>query len=1013
MSFLQKFRESQNNIAQGIFHGLGHDASSYCQIETVLDDTTFVLSDGGLMSMLEVHGMRAMAGEEEAFKVVENFQKQISTAFRNAIQSVSVIFERDDASTMDDIRQMYLPTFATAKRLRLEIEDVLEGDMGRIAEFATSERCFIVVTTYPQTLAKADYKEAVKEQRKMMNDTKLPIMSQAQNPLKPITQIINAHKSLVESLLPGTGESLLNISSLDVDQAALRIRFCIDREFTSPNWRPSLPGGHANTPAPKTGKSKGGFCPYPRIAPSALGDGSHWLPPLLGTQLVPRDLHIGGQSRYTVRIGERYYAPLVMDAGPQIPEDFLSLFRRIKREVPWRLVINLTPNGLSSLKFAKIFTGIFGFMGENNKRIRAAITGLEDLQADGESVVGFQVNAMTWADNEKTLSKNAALLSRSLQAWGSCEITDSVGDPALSFFSAIPGFTNRNPAPTMAAPLSEIATMLPLNRPASPWPEGALIYRTPDGKLYPVQPVSPMQDTFNLLIYAPPGSGKSVTMNSENLAFCLSPGLTKLPLMVILDIGPSSSGLISMLQDALPDDQKHQVGYFKLRNSRDCAINIFASQLGCRFPSPRERSMQVNFLTLLATPIGSSRPYNMAGELAGLLVDELYMMFSDKNRPKLYEPHIDPVVDKGIAECDVSINDGTTWWQIVDALFDKGAHHAAARAQDYALPTVSDLMIALGSQSVNDMFNRDDGSAVDAGNGQRLVDALATVISSSLREYPVLNGATQFDVGAARVISLDLNEVASGDDPGSKRRSAIMYFLGYSYAARNFFIDDDVLKNCGERYRAYHKARIVETKEDKKAIIMDEFHKTGGLDALRAEIVTNMREGRKWNVRVVLASQLLEDFSDEMIKLLSALYIIKAPNQSDVDTAQHLFSLSDVAAKRISNELTGPTAAGAPFLAIYQTKKGRYSQILVNTIGPTKRWALSTTAEDMSLRNRLYALLGGKAARKLLTERFPSGTAMAEIDRRRAGLGDDAQEGVVESLANDLIREWTDRRALQ
>lgn len=1003
MSFLSKLRGARDSVVQGAFHALGHDASSYCHIETVLDDNTFVMSDGGLMSMLEIHGMRAMAGESEAIKVLENFEKQVSTAFRNAIQTVSVVFERDPEATVDDVRQMYQPTVNTAKRLRLEIDDVIEGDIGRIADFTTSERCYVVLITHPRTLAKADFKAAMADRVKTMVDAKLPIISQAQNPLKAITPIINAHKSLLESLLPNGGDSLLNVSCLDVDEASLRIRFCIDREFTSPEWRPAVPGGFAK----KSGK--GSFRPFPVDATSGT-DGSHWLPPLLGSQLVPRDIRIGGQSGHTVQIGQRTYVPLIMDRGPQMPEDFLGLFRRISKDIPWRLVLTITPNGLSSLKFAKIYTSIFGFMGDNNRRIRDAINGLEGLQADGETIVGFQANAMTWADSEKQAAKNAATLSRSIQAWGTCEITDSIGDPALAFFAGIPGFAKKNPAPVMAAPFSDILRMMPLVRPASPWPEGALIYRTPDGKLYPVQPVSPMQDTFNLLIYAPPGSGKSVTMNSENLAFCLSPGLTKLPMMVILDIGPSSSGLISMLQDALPEDQKHQVGYFKLRNSRECAINIFSTQCGCRSPSPRERSMQVNFMTLLATPIGATRPYNMASELAGLLIDEMYSMFSDKQRPKLYEPHIDQVVDKGIRDCLIQTDDGTTWWQLVDALFEKGQTHAAMRAQDYALPTLSDLMAALGSQSVNDMFNRDDGSAVDAGNGQRLVDAMATVISSSLREYPVLNGATQFDVGSARVISLDLNEVASGDDPGSKRRSAIMYFLGYSYAARNFFVDDDILKICEPLFTSYHKQRIVETKEDKKAIIMDEFHKTGGLDALRAEIVTNMREGRKWNVRVVLASQLLEDFSEEMIKLLSALYIIKAPNQSDVDTAQHLFNLSDVAARRISNELTGPTAAGAPFLAIYQTKKGRYSQILVNTIGPTKRWALSTTAEDMSLRNRLYAAMGGKDARKLLTTRFPAGTAMAEIDRRRGDLGDDAQEGVVASLANDLIRDWTNNR---
>lgn len=1007
MNLLSKLRLARDNIVQGVFHAAGHDAASFCQIETVFDDHTFVLTNGGLLSILEVDGMRAMPGEEESSRVAMTIRKHIAESFRSAAHSITFVFERDPSGVKGDIREMYQPTYATASRLRMSINDVLDGDVEQLAAYSSSERCFVVVATHPRTLAKADYKNALKEQAETMAKARLPLINHAQNPFKVLPQLVNTHASLIDALAPTDGDILLSVNRLNVTEMSHLIRWTIDSEFTARSWMPDLPGG--NPPVNDTldnNRPYGGTMPFAKVAPSPFGDASHLMPSLLGYQFVPRDIQVGGQSMHTVRIGSRYFAPLVLDRGPQRPEDFLSLFRKVGMSIPWRVCFTITPDGLLSKKFAQIYTSIFGFLGENNKRIREALKGLEALKADGESVVGFQCNAITWAEDEKTLSKYVSAFSRAVQSWGVCDLTDSVGDPVPSFFATVPGYTSKNPAVTMAAPLTDIINMMPLTRPASPWKQGALIYRTPDGKLYPVQPVSSMQDTWNLLIYAPPGSGKSVTMNSENFAFCLSPGLTQLPLAVILDIGPSSSGLVSMLKDALPEDQQHLVGYFKLRNNRECAINIFSTQLGCRKPTPRERSMQVNFLSLLATPVGDRKPYNMAGELAGLLVDEIYETYSDKKRPKLYEPHIEPIVDEAVNRIGYQVTPATTWWQLVDALFDKGFLHEAARAQDYALPTLADLTGALGSQSVCDMFNRDDGSAVQAGNGQRLVDAMATILSSSLREYPVLNGVTQFDVGSARVISLDLNEVAQGDDPASKRRSAIMYFLGYSYVARRFFIDDDILRICGERYKQYHKGQISEIKEERKTIVMDEFHKTGGLDALRSEIVTNMREGRKWAIRVVLASQLLEDFSDEMIKLLSALYIMKAPNQADVDKAQHLFNLSNVAARRVSNELTGPTPSGAPFLAIYQTKKGRYSQILVNTIGATKRWALSTTAEDMSLRNRLYEILGGREARALLTKWFAAGTAVMEIERRKRMLDENAQEGVVEALSREMTKEY-------
>ena len=96
-----------------------------------------------------------------------------------------------------------------------------------------------------------------------------------------------------------------------------------------------------------------------------------------------------------------------------------------------------------------------------------------------------------------------------------------------------------------------MVTMLPIVRPASPWDNGALLFRTPDGKPWPFQPGSSQQTTWIDLVYARPGSGKSVLSNALNLALCLSAGITRLPRIAIIDIGPSSSGLISLLKEAL------------------------------------------------------------------------------------------------------------------------------------------------------------------------------------------------------------------------------------------------------------------------------------------------------------------------------------------------------------------------------------------------------------------------------------------------------------------------------
>lgn len=97
-----------------------------------------------------------------------------------------------------------------------------------------------------------------------------------------------------------------------------------------------------------------------------------------------------------------------------------------------------------------------------------------------------------------------------------------------------------SPAPVTAAPLQDAIGMLPL-RSASPWKEGSLLLRTQDGKLFPFAPNSSEQAAWIDLGVAPMGGGKSVFLNALNFAFVTQAGLSRLPWVSIIDVGPSSS----------------------------------------------------------------------------------------------------------------------------------------------------------------------------------------------------------------------------------------------------------------------------------------------------------------------------------------------------------------------------------------------------------------------------------------------------------------------------------------
>ena len=117
--------------------------------------------------------------------------------------------------------------------------------------------------------------------------------------------------------------------------------------------------------------------------------------------------------------------------------------------------------------------------------------------------------------------------------------------------------------------------------------------------------------------------------------------------------------------------------------------------------------------------------------------------------------------------------------------------------------------------------------------------------------------------------------------------------------------------------------------------------------------------------------------------------------------------MTDTARNIIRFKLTGPKAIGAPMLFVLGTTEGRYEQHLYNTLGPIELWALSTSAEDVAIRSRLYAELGAGRARLVLAANYPGGSARSEIRRRILDRADqnEAQSSALSAIVEELVEE--------
>jgi len=971
-------------VATGIFgavdsflgwlnQSLGQSVKAYCDLETAESRYALVGTDGSLVSVIRIHGSTKLVGPQEYRKIIDHAHGALKSGLSQPGYCIQVYFEYDEERSKEQIANILQPSRNTAQRLELELDDLFEERQQIFQECCHFEQCYIVIWTLPEVLSSAQMKIEHEEKSNGIKKNKIPPLNYSQNIIACIPKLREAHHSFSNIVMNELTIAGLHSELLDVYESLNRIRASIDAPATTYEWQASLPGD-----------------PFSMRMKSENDISSIFYPPL-SQQLFPRDAEL--IDLRTVRVGDLIYATSTIDIFPKELKPFQELFARLQAtKIPWRISYQLKSGGIRALGMKPSIAGLLSFASAYNSLISDATKLLQKIEVSSdEAVIQLRIGLTTWApcDQQSLLRGRMAEMIKAVQAWGYCEISEFSGD---SFVSTCLGLSRNHVAEVTAAPLYEACAILPLTRPTSTWNYGAIVFRSPDGKPLLYQPGSPQQTTWIDLIYARPGSGKSVLSNALNLGLCLQSGIIRLPRIAIVDIGPSSSGLISLLKECLPPHKRHFVAYHRMRMTPDFSINPFDTQLGARFPTPQERGFLVNFLSLLCTPVGMSKPYDGIADMCGMIVDEIYKVKSDRYEPTLYSAGIDLQIDELINQMtDFKRDERTSWWEVTDALFHHGHIREAYLAQRLAVPLLADTVQTSRSSNVSDLYG-----TMKAPTGETLVSAFGRMVSAAVREYPILSRVTAFDLGEGRVISLDLDEVAKSGGETADRQTAIMYMLARFILAKDYYLSQDNLNDIPKEYHSYHGDRIREIREDAKRIVFDEFHRTSKATAVRNQVLMDMREGRKWKVQVCLLSQSLDDFDKVMVEFGTSVFILDAGPQTAIKKSVATFGLSETDEIALSTRVHGPRAGGSTLLAQFSTKSGIYTQLYTLTLGPIELWAFNTTAEDAYIRNELYKKIGPKKTRQLLAKLYPSGSAASAVFKRlESRKGTSSQTGLI------------------
>ena len=236
------------------------------------------------------------------------------------------------------------------------------------------------------------------------------------------------------------------------------------------------------------------------------------------------------------------------------------------------------------------------------------------------------------------------------------------------------------------------------------------------------------------------------------------------------------------------------------------------------------------------------------------------------------------------------------------------------------------------------------GDTAYGAGGETVTQAFIRILTALSGDWPIMFAPTAFDIGHVRIAAIDLADVAPQGSPEAGRQTAAFYLLARHALTRHWWIGEDSLRDIPEPYRAWHAHRLRDIREAPKRLAYDEFHRTAGAPAVRAQVERDVREARKLRVRLSLASQRLEDFGGALTELANRYWILGAGGKArEIEALSGIFALSETLQDAIRYRLPGPGKDGAPALLIASDARGRFEQLVVNTPGPAELWALTTS----------------------------------------------------------------------
>ncbi|WP_446471482.1 conjugal transfer protein [Xenorhabdus stockiae] len=950
----------------------------------------FTTEKNEYLSVAEIVGAKSAFGEKDYNAYIKELAIGLSQVFSKGGHKVSLFFERDPLKNIDELSSLYQPHVSAMKRLNIDLTSIIKDEADKLSAHYSQEKCYFVLYSSLSLVSKEEIEEDTKRISRELNG--VMASERGQNPLiYSLSGLKILHDAVFWkciSTLKGTADNGLVIDVLDVKEVGNIQKRIYNPNSTPKNWEP------------RTVYDKN--IAYER---NSNIDEDRLFPTKLKNQVLTNKIEVYNDL---IECDGLFYKSTYVDDMPLYRVSFQKLFKEIPKAIPYRVKFDLI--GGCDTMWRSTVLSILRFL-PGLKNIANDLDYLEE-QNKVEPSIRFAIEFTTWGKTTHDTKRNTSILSKAVQGWGISTVSDSYPDPVVPFISSIPALAQRTSAEIAFSPLSDALYFLPFERPASVWAKnGIVFYLTDDGKLFPYRIASNLQLKHTEMITGTPGSGKSVLANRNNLALVYL-SQQRLPFVTIVDKGLSAKGIYDLLSQVLPPEERHQISHVVLENSRRHRVNFLETQLGSRYLTSLEKTFVVQMLSAFCIDPEKGLPPNAndINSVLHILVDLVYEKLRHE-KAKLFEPS-QSVVNEAIEKAGLLSEKGeewlamASWFDIEDALFDKGETYAATIAHRHAMPVLDDFQSYIHEPQLEADYKKVNIE----GSQENVLDYIGRSIRAATGKYPILSDTTNYDYNAqTRVTILDMMNVLGANTPEGQLQSGIMYLFARHLATKNYYLPqcaDSFLQEIDPRYRPYHEKRIAELAEETKHTFYDECHNFKDIRFIQNSLNTADLEDRKFGVRTVFSSQYVQHMPESVIKSVNSLFMMRLAD-GDKEYLEGLgISIPNDVIKRF-NQLSSGAArdgSGTYFLAVFKTTEGNICHILKNTVGTKQLWALTSNMKDRKLREFLYKAIGVNATLDILSDRFPTSTAVPYLNSLSDSDTDDGEDTtLIEKLAKELI----------